>query len=186
MDKSSSLDNGVRLFGPGLILRPWRPGDEAALIRGLNDPDVEQFMNMIPSPYSGAHARSWIHESAPSVWAAGGAEFALDGGDGLAVGSLGVRPEDRDEGPVGIVGYRVAASARGHGLAGRALCLAAPWAARHLGLDRQELVHDLANVASCRAAMAAGFETDVVLPSHDRYRDGTPRDEEHIWTSTCQ
>jgi RimJ/RimL family protein N-acetyltransferase len=172
----------ARLSASGLTLRPWRPGDEAALVPSLNDPDVERFMNAIPVPYSAANAREWVHELAPAAWAAGGAEFAIDLGDGLAIGSLGLRREERDDGPIGVVGYWVAPAARGRGLAGQALRLAAPWAAIYLGLHRQELVHDLANVASCRTAIAAGFETDVVLAAGARYRDGTPRDiERHTW-----
>ena len=132
-------------------------------------------MNAIPVPYSTADAMAWVCELAPAAWAAGGAEFALDLGDGLAIGSLGVRGEDRGDGVVGVVGYWVTPLARGRGLASQALCLAAPWAAAHLGLDRQELVHDLANVASCRTAIAAGFQADSVVTGGARYRDGTPR-----------
>jgi RimJ/RimL family protein N-acetyltransferase len=183
----TSDDEEVRLSAAGLTLRPWRPGDEAALVRFLNDPDVERFMNVIPVPYSEADARAWVHELAPAARAAGGAEFALDLGDGLAIGSLGVRREERADGPVGVVGYWVARTARGHGLAGMALRLAAPWAATYLGLRRQELVHDLENVSSCHTAIAAGFKVDALLPAGAKHRDGTPRDiERHTWTSGRQ
>ena len=107
VSETSDVDSGVRVSGTGLTLRPWRPGDEGALVRALNDPDVERFMNAIPVPYSTADAMAWVCELAPAAWAAGGAEFALDLGDGLAIGSLGVRREDRGDGVVGVVGYWV-------------------------------------------------------------------------------
>lgn len=170
----------VQLSGRRLVLRPWAGHDVSALVAGLNDPDVERFLTTPPYPYTEADAETFISNWAPAVWAAGGAQFALDLGDGRAIGSIGVTVEKSDR-AVGRVGYWVARDSRGHGFAAEALGVLAPWAASDLGLDRQELVHDLANVASCRTAVKGGFEPEGVTV--DRYRDGSPRDVElHVWT----
>jgi RimJ/RimL family protein N-acetyltransferase len=173
----------VCLVGEGFVLRSWRPGDEATLVEVLDDPDIERFMNTVPFPYTRDDAHTWVHELAPDISAGGGAAFVIDPGDGGVVGSLSIRRQDRAGGPVGIAGYWVAAPARGRGLAARALRLAAPWAAAHLGLGRQELKHDLANLASCRTATTAGFSATAVVVGGEVHRDGTPRDiERHTWT----
>ncbi len=178
------VSSQTRLEGEeGMLLRIWEQRDEASLVDGLNDPEIERFMAAIPFPYTAAHARSFVADLAPAAWTAGGAIFAIDEGDGLAVGGLGIERFEHPDGPVGRVGYWVAHSARGRKLASRALGLAAPWAMDSLGLRRQELVHGLDNLASCRAAVAAGFRIDTVLRDGGQHRDGSPRDvERHIWS----
>jgi RimJ/RimL family protein N-acetyltransferase len=173
----------VQLSGRRLVLRPWVGSDVSALVAGLNDPDVERFLTTPPYPYTEADAERFIEKWAPDVWAGGGAEFALDLGDGRAIGSIGVSVEKDDRAAVGRVGYWVARASRGHGFAAEALGVLAAWAASNLGLclDRQELVHDLANVASCRTAVKGGFQPEGLTVA--RHRDGSPRDVElHVWT----
>jgi RimJ/RimL family protein N-acetyltransferase len=67
----------------------------------------------------------------------------------------------------GAVGYWVVASARGHGIAARALCAVSEWAFRLpwlRPLERLELIHAVGNLASCRVADKAGFTLSAVLP----------------------
>lgn len=171
----------IRLEGEHLLLRIWEESDEPALVDGLNNSEIERFMAAIPFPYTAAHARSFVAGLAPAAWTGGGAMFAIDEGDGLAVGGLGIERFEHPDGPVGRVGYWVAHNARGRKLASRALRLSAPWAMDSLGLRRQELVHDLDNFASCRTAVAGGFRIDAVLRGGGQHRDGSPRDvERHI------
>jgi ribosomal-protein-alanine N-acetyltransferase len=184
VDRPSDIDDQVCLRGAGLVLRRWRPGDEPALLRELADLDIERYMSRIPFPYLEADAREWVQDLAPAGWASGGVELALDLGDGVPVGSLGIHREERQDGPVGVVGYWVAAPVRRRGLAGQALRLVAPWAADRLGLPRLELIHDVDNVASCRTALRSGFGVDAVLVGGDVRRDGSPRDvERHTWST---
>jgi RimJ/RimL family protein N-acetyltransferase len=95
-----------------------------------------------------------------ATWAGSGAEFAINLGNGVAVGSIAIHRHDRDDRTYGTVGYWVAPHARWSDLASRALRVLAPWAAADLHLRHQEFVHDPANIPSCRAAIAGGFRVD--------------------------
>jgi RimJ/RimL family protein N-acetyltransferase len=66
---------------------------------------------------------------------------------------------------------------RGRGYTTRALRLVAEWAFAQAGFVRLELGAKLHNVASQRAAAAAGFEPDGVAAARLRNADGTFSDE---------
>jgi RimJ/RimL family protein N-acetyltransferase len=75
---------------------------------------------------------------------------------------------------VADVGYSVHPDSRGHGIAGRALRILTPWltvAAEGPHVARVQLDHSIENPASCRTALAAGFEREGIrrafLPLHD-------------------
>ena len=58
------VSSQTRLEGEeGMLLRIWEQRDEASLVDGLNDPEIERFMAAIPFPYTAAHARSFVAES---------------------------------------------------------------------------------------------------------------------------
>jgi RimJ/RimL family protein N-acetyltransferase len=61
------------------------------------------------------------------------------------------------------IGYWVAASARGRGVALRAVRLLARWAFADLGLFRLEILADVENPASIAVARACGFSEEGVL-----------------------
>lgn len=66
------------------------------------------------------------------------------------------------------VGYRTAAHARGRRVASRALDTLTDWAFEVLGadgLERQELLHQVDNQASCRVAQKSRYDFDQVLPA---------------------
>jgi RimJ/RimL family protein N-acetyltransferase len=94
---------------------------------------------------------------------------------GAFAGSLRVR----QVGPpnVGGVGYAVHPAFRGRGYTARALRLLAPWAFEHAGFARLELGAKRDNVASQRAAAAAGFEPDGTMAARLRNTDGSFSDE---------
>lgn len=98
----------------------------------------------------------------------------VDDATGAFAGLLTVRRM----GPPGVggVGYGVHPLFRGRGYTARALRLFAPWAFAH-GFVRLELGAKTLNVASQRAALAAGFEPDGVRRQRLRNPDGTYSDE---------
>ena len=55
---------GVSLLTERLLLRPVRAGDEAALVAGLDDPEVVRWLERVPSPYTEADALAWIERAA--------------------------------------------------------------------------------------------------------------------------
>lgn len=146
-----------------LLLRPIAPRDEDALVEGLNDPAIEGFMPLIPAPYTHDHARRWI-DRCNEVWADGRSyPFAISSAEtGDFLGSIEVTGE-------GVVGYWIAARARGRGLATTAVRLVCAWTqTRPLRLTTHP-----ANAASQRVAEKAGFRR-VGSTVHDPpFRDGT-------------
>jgi ribosomal-protein-alanine N-acetyltransferase len=68
--------------------------------------------------------------------------------------------------------YWVVPAARGRGNASQALRRASRWAFEVAGLHRVELEHSTRNVASCRAAIKAGFEPEGTKRSHGLHVDG--------------
>jgi len=72
----------------------------------------------------------------------------------------------------GEVGYWVLPAARGAEVAPRAVRAASAWALGDLGLHRIELVHSVANQASCRVAAKAGYELEGTMRSALLHADG--------------
>jgi RimJ/RimL family protein N-acetyltransferase len=99
----------------------------------------------------------------------------IDVASGAFAGSLRVR----QIGPpnVGGVGYAVHPAFRGRGYTARALRLLVPWAFEQAGFARLELGAKRDNVASQRAAAAAGFEADGTMRARLRNADGSFSDE---------
>jgi RimJ/RimL family protein N-acetyltransferase len=46
----------VELGDGDVLLRPLDERDADSLVAGLNDPEVERFMTLIPVPYTASHA----------------------------------------------------------------------------------------------------------------------------------
>lgn len=125
----------------------------------------------VPHPYSELDARAWI-AAAPGRLAAGeGADFVImDREDQRLLGTVGlvrVRWEDL----TAEVGYSLAASARGHGYATRAVKLLTRWAFETLGMRRMELTTHVDNAHSQSVAERAGYKREGVMRSYRVLRD---------------
>lgn len=70
------------------------------------------------------------------------------------------------------MGYWLAPSARGRGLATRTVRLPAQWAFTRLSIARLELTCAPDNIASQRTAERCGFTREGVLRSHIPFRGG--------------
>ncbi len=143
-----------------ILLRPHEERDVPALVEACRD-EASQRWTTVPFPYEEENARAWIAESAGRWEDGSAATFSIVDArtDGL-LGTIALR----DAGwPVGELGYLVAPWARGRGVASGALRLLARWAFGELGLVRLQLVTDVDNVASQRAAEKAGFRREGVL-----------------------
>ncbi len=147
-----------------VLLRPWgEEGDVEAITAACNDGAIAEFLDQIPSPYTEDDARQYI-AGTRAGWADGTmTNFAIVL-DGRAVGSIGVRWLDADQG-IAEVGYWVAPEARGRGVCTRALKLVARWALEQPGSERLQLRADVENAASNRVAENAGFMREGVLRS---------------------
>jgi len=148
-----------------VTLRPWSEDDTDALVARINDPDVANFLDLVPQPYTLEDAREWLAISAEGWRTGTSARFGIHvrGIDGAA-GGIGLRfLGDLDEGGA-EVGYWVGAEARGRGTATAATRAAARWAFEAVpGLERLQLRAAVENVASNRVAEKAGFTREGVL-----------------------
>ena len=144
-----------RLHDGVVALRPPTAGDVDAITEACQDPEIPRWTR-VPSPYTRAHAIDFVERSV-RMWDQGtDAPFVvLDAESGVLLGAIGVhRFGGEDGGPE--VGYWLEHSARGRGVATRALRLVSGWACRELGL-RLLLQADVRNMASQRVAETAGF-----------------------------
>jgi RimJ/RimL family protein N-acetyltransferase len=146
-----------------VTLRPWRAGDERALVRAINgDPEITKWLELIPQPYGQVEARAWVNGTA-KMWTEGsGSPFAVLA-ERKVVGGCGITWFDREHG-VGDIGYWVRANARGRGYVTRAVKLAAQWAFA-CGCERLQLRADTENADSLRVAERAGFTYEGVQRS---------------------
>jgi RimJ/RimL family protein N-acetyltransferase len=170
-DTSSPIDP-VELRAGEFRLRPWRAADADAYWAALESPGGRL--------WHGATLQTWDDVAATlalrSDWTPGDhASWALVGA-GQLLGSISIHRIDRVQDD-GEIGYWIAPSARGRGLAAQAADAACRWAFEDLGLQRIQLFHAVENVASGRVAEKARFTCEGRLRRSHRYGDGERHDE---------
>ena len=156
-----------------LLLRPFRPDDEVAVLRGCQDADVQYWISVIPSPYTREDAREYVTRTAPAERSEGrGLSVAVEAG-GVLVGSSGLAFGGGRLGPE--IGYWIAAEARGNGYAAETTRALAEWAFGH-GSPRVHLWVDVENAPSRATARRAGFTQEGVVRAALDRRDGSRAD----------
>jgi len=162
----------VEIHAGELLLRRWRTDDVDAYWTALQSPGGLLWHGSTLGSRDDlaatlARRRDWTIGDHAS-WA------LVDGAELL--GSLSIHRIDRDQAD-GEIGYWIAPSARGRGLAGLAAEAACRWAFGDLGLHRIQLFHAVENVASARVAENARFTCEGRLRQSHRYGDGVRHDE---------
>jgi RimJ/RimL family protein N-acetyltransferase len=158
-----------------LMLRGWRHGDAEAALRAILDPETVRW-NPVPAVVDLDSAHEWIDRGAD--WSQGGhASFAVvSRADDALLGSVsmyGITDEREDA----SVGYWTAPHARGRGVAARAVDAVSRWAFTTMPMVRITLCHSVGNEASCRVALAAGYQLEGLTRQSYRYGDGVRHDE---------
>jgi RimJ/RimL family protein N-acetyltransferase len=150
------------LAAGAVTLRPPRDDDRDAIEAACADPEIIRWFG-VPQPYTGEHARRYVHEEAPAEWARGTeAIFVIaDRADAYA-GAVDLRVTPHDP-AAGEVGFLVAPQARGRGYAVAALSALARWGFIELGLRRIQWRAEVGNHASRRVAERAGFTMEGLL-----------------------
>jgi RimJ/RimL family protein N-acetyltransferase len=126
------------------------------------DPEVQKF-TYVPVPWPEGFERAWLERYDQGDGARAG--FAVvDEASGSFLGMAALVWVDV-EGRQAEAGYIVAPSARGRGVAVRALVLLTEWAFEELALERIELRITPENAASIKVAERAGYVREGVLRS---------------------
>jgi [ribosomal protein S5]-alanine N-acetyltransferase len=131
-------------------LRQWHPNDAEWYAEQSRDPEIQRWTTEPPDL-----AVATVRAAIERVLADGLAALAMtDAATGELLGNLALSPANE-------LSYWVAPSARGRGVATRAIRLLREWAWAS-GVDRVELHTHVDNVASQRVAERAGFRRDRV------------------------
>jgi RimJ/RimL family protein N-acetyltransferase len=154
----------------GLLLRPWKLTDAAAVVAAFSDPDIQRWH--VRRADSEAEAGRWITQWQSQWRAETDAQWAIvHAGTGELLGRSSLRDIHLDEGWAECAYWTVPA-ARGCGVAPRALAALAEWAFDVIGFHRLALAHSTANEASCRVAQKSGFTAEGTQVSAVRHVDG--------------
>ena len=163
--------------GSGLLLRPARESDAERWLEMLRDPVYVTYAApafvTLASEAAGLTERieqsrtSW-QERAPGMLAVVPAADPA-----LFLGDISWRWTSGEKLGVAEIGYGVHPEARGQGVARRGIVALTRWllSPEGRGLARVQLDHSVENEASCRVALAAGFEQEGIrrrfLPLRD-------------------
>ncbi|HLV05531.1 GNAT family N-acetyltransferase [uncultured Georgenia sp.] len=142
-----------------LVLSVPTSADVDRITELCQDPEVQRWTT-VPSPYTRAHAESFVADLVGPGWRHGSPTWALRVGDRL-VGMVGLA--ERDHPGYVEIGYWLGAEARGAGLMSRAVGLVLDAAFGRLGAERVEWRADVGNWPSWRVAWRHGFRREGTL-----------------------
>lgn len=169
------------LQGGHVQLRPHRPEDVDRMVQAATDPVTQRWLPALPQPYTLMDAAAHLEEIREHQ--AGGHALYWAIADPLSsrlageIGLFGLASPSRS----GELGYWMHPDARGRGMTGRAVRLAArhallPCEVGGLGMVRLVIRAAVENAASQRVATAAGFRPAGRDRCAERLRDGTLAD----------
>lgn len=162
-----------------ISLREWRADDASALVLSLNDPDIARWTR-VPSPYTRADADLFIAQRALRLARGEALTLAIaSGAGGEPLGSIALKVTS-PENARGELGYLVFPTARGAGIATRAVRLLSRYGFERGGLERLEIYTATGNAASQRVAERSGFTPEGVLRSY--FEDKGRRDDMVVWS----
>jgi RimJ/RimL family protein N-acetyltransferase len=143
-----------------VVLRDWRLGDADWYAAEVRDPEIQRWTSESPTLTAAEVILAIVAlERQPDSIG----YVICDTATGQRLGNIALRCHDT----VGEASYWVAASARGRGVATRALRLLSDWALAALDLSELRLWARAGNLASQRVAERAGYRR---TPGDDRRR----------------
>ena len=146
-----------------ITLRLRRAGDVPAIAAASQDAETRRRLE--DEPLTAERAASSLARVAEQWRNGRGAPFVIaDAGSDVPLGLVNVQIGDDPE--VAGLAVSVFPAARGRGVAGRALRLAAKWGLEELRLERVFAEAAVDNTASIRAIEKAGFRREAVLRAH--------------------
>ncbi|MEV0256096.1 GNAT family N-acetyltransferase [Streptomyces sp. NPDC050732] len=160
----------LAVAGGGLVVRPWAVEDAPAVYEAFQDPEIQRWHARVAD--SESEVRGWM-EGWRKAWAdERDAYWAVaDAGTDEVLGRVALRCIVLGDGQAEVA-YWTMPSARGLGIAPRAVTALSDWAFDEVGLHRLELTHSTANEASCRVALKTGFAVEGTKRSALLHEDG--------------
>jgi RimJ/RimL family protein N-acetyltransferase len=162
-----------------VLLRPWREADIPRVVRAASDPSIQRWSHL-PQPFDDGAVRNWF-DSIPGQ---------LESGEAIRLLMANVRNDAELFGAIALfnvaesgdsaeIGCWVAASARGHGIAFRAVQLLAHWAFATLRLEEVFAEVDADNQRAQELLVRRGFTKRGDVPDSEppaRRYTVTPQD----------
>ena len=165
----------MEIIGERVRLRPWRSGDEAALVGIANNRNLwRNLTNRFPHPYTYDDAVTWI--GIANARPEDALHFAIIS-EGEITGGVGFSRQEDLYTRTAEIGYWVGEPHWGRGIATEALTLASEVALRDFDFARLQAGVLEWNRASCRVLEKAGYELEARL-LRQGYKDGKVCD---IW-----
>ncbi|WP_139720373.1 GNAT family N-acetyltransferase [Serinicoccus chungangensis] len=165
----------------GLVLRPWRAGDEDRIVEAVSDPLTRQYLPELPDPYGQPEAAAFLQTCAAAAEDGERRTWAVaDAADDRVLGAVSLTGA-ATAGPPGEIGYWAHPDARGRGVTTAAVravvrYAVAPVGEDGLGLPRVWVRAAASNRASRRVAAAAGLQEVGRDRQAEVLRDGTVDD----------
>lgn len=156
-------DPGLPWEVEGFSLRRWREDDWPAIVAACDDEAIRRF-TMLPHGISEELARARAANAADG-WERGFPHVAVADQDGVAVGAVHWIP--REVPGNAEAAYWLLPDARGRGWIPLALRRMTDWAFANVGIARMEVLVDLDNEASQRAAEKAGFVREGIRRGYE-------------------
>jgi ribosomal-protein-alanine N-acetyltransferase len=142
------------------VVRPWRIADADALVRHANNANIaKQLRDRFPYPYTRRHASEFLQSATVGPQTT---NLAIDV-DGEAVGGIGFVPGSDVERYSAEIGYWLAESLWGRGIATEAVALVTAHIFADLNMLRLFALPFADNRASRRVLEKAGYEFEGVL-----------------------
>lgn len=154
--------------GGGVLLRPAVAGDAPRWLELLHDPDYQRFASpsfvALPADADALAGRLAASATAWSEGAPGTLVVVTPDAPEVFLGDIGWRWSVSERMAIADLGYGVHPDARGRGRGRAAIVALTRWllAPEGRGLARVQLDHSTDNPASCRVALAAGFEQEGI------------------------
>lgn len=157
----------------GFHLTSVRPTDKDAYLEHLNDKSISDVIPALPYPCTETMEELWIeHRLNLFKEISKDISFALRNSEGYLIGSVGVDDFQVGKSHRAEVGYWLARSYRGRGLATDALRIFVHYAFDNLDVVRLT-AHSLNfNVASAKVLEKIGFQLEGRLRQHTKTRNG--------------
>lgn len=160
--------------GEHVRLRPFTVDDVPRIVETCTDPTSRQWLAGLPSPYTEATARDYLHTCTWLAATGNKATWAIaDPETGEMLGNIAIMRLDEPDPTSGEIGYWAHPAARGRGVMTEATQLLIKQAFGPMKLRRLSLMAATANTASNKVAISAGFQLVGTETASEPLGDGS-------------